>query len=277
MKTLTSLQVMQRQARRWQREGRRVMLVPTMGALHEGHLSLIRRARKRAGEEGLVVVSIYVNPTQFNDPKDLKAYPRALKADQQLCRAEGVDAVFVPETLYPEGASVEIAENELVLRLEGEHRPGHFAGVMTVVAKLFHLVQPTEAVFGEKDFQQAAVIRRMIRDLDFPVRLILGPTVRESDGLAMSSRNVRLKGRLREQAAVLPAALRLAKEFGAGPVASLKRRLKRLIEAQTDVSVDYVEVVDAESLQPVRKAMRGTRLLLAARVGQVRLIDNTAL
>ena len=277
MKTLTSPQAMQLQARRWQREGRRVVLVPTMGALHEGHLSLIRRARKRAGEEGMVVVSIYVNPTQFNDPKDLKAYPRALKADQQLCRAEGVDAVFAPETLYPEGASVEIAENELVLRLEGEHRPGHFAGVMTVVAKLFHLVQPTEAVFGEKDFQQAAVIRRMIRDLDFPVRLILGPTVREADGLAMSSRNVRLKGHLREQAAVLPAAVQLAKEFGEGSVAGLKRRLKRLMEAHPDVSVDYVEVVDAESLQPVRKAMRGTRLLLAARVGQVRLIDNTAL
>ena len=277
MKTLASPQVMQRQSRRWLREGRRVVLVPTMGALHEGHLSLIRRARKRAGEAGLVVVSIYVNPTQFNDPKDLKAYPRTLKADQQLCRAEGVDAVFAPETLYPEGASVEISENELALSLEGEHRPGHFAGVMTVVAKLFHLVQPTEAVFGEKDFQQAAVIRRMIRDLDFPVRLILGPTVRESDGLAMSSRNVRLKGRLREQAAVLPAALRLVKEFGDGPVANLKRRLKRLMEAQPDVSVDYIEVVDAESFRPVRKAMRGTRLLLAAQVGPVRLIDNTGL
>ena len=277
MKTLTSPQVMQRQSRRWLREGRRVVLVPTMGALHEGHLSLIRRARKRAGEEGLVVVSIYVNPTQFNDPKDLKAYPRTLKADQQLCRTEGVNAVFAPETLYPEGASVEISENELALSLEGEHRPGHFAGVMTVVAKLFHLVQPTEAVFGEKDFQQAAVIRRMIRDLDFPVRLILGPTVRESDGLAMSSRNVRLKGRLREQAAVLPAALRLAKEFGDGPVANLKRRLKRLMEAQPDVSVDYIEVVDAESFRPVRKTMRGTRLLLAAQVGPVRLIDNTGL
>ena len=277
MKNLANSQVMQRQSRRWKREGRRVVLVPTMGALHEGHLSLIRRARKRAGEEGLVVVSIYVNPTQFNDPKDLKAYPRTLKADQQLCRAEGVDAVFAPKTLYPEGAIVEISENELALRLEGEHRPGHFAGVMTVVAKLFHLVQPTEAVFGEKDFQQVAVIKRMIRGLDFPVRLILGPTVREADGLAMSSRNVRLKGCLRQQAAVLPAALRLAKEFGDGPVANLRRRLKRFMEAQPDVSVDYVEVVDAESLRPVRKATRGTRLLMAVRVGPVRLIDNTTM
>lgn len=277
MKNLANSQVMQRQSRRWKREGRRVVLVPTMGALHEGHLSLIRRARKRAGEEGLVVVSIYVNPTQFNDPKDLKAYPRTLKADQQLCRAEGVDAVFAPKTLYPEGAIVEISENELALRLEGEHRPGHFAGVMTVVAKLFHLVQPTEAVFGEKDFQQVAVIKRMIRGLDFPVRLILAPTVREADGLAMSSRNVRLKGCLRQQAAVLPAALRLAKEFGDGPVANLRRRLKRFMEAQPDVSVDYVEVVDAESLRPVRKAKRGTRLLMAVWVGPVRLIDNTTM
>ena len=277
MKNLTSPQVMQRQSRRWKREGRHVVLVPTMGALHEGHLSLIRRARKRAGEEGLVVVSIYLNPTQFNDSNDLKAYPRTLKADQQLCRAEGVDAMFAPETLYPEGASVKISENELALRLEGEHRPGHFAGVMTVVAKLFHLVQPTEAVFGEKDFQQVAVIRRMIRDLDFPVRLILVPTAREVDGLAMSSRNVRLKGRLREQASVLPAAIRLAKESVSDSVEGLKRRLKRLMEAQPDVSVDYVEVVDADSLRPVRKAVRGTRLLLAARVGPVRLIDNSAL
>jgi len=172
---------------------------------------------------------------------------------------------------------VEISENELALRLEGEHRPGHFAGVMTVVAKLFHLVQPTEAVFGEKDFQQVAVIRRMIRDLDFPVRLILVPTAREADGLAMSSRNVRLKGCLREQASVLPAAIRLAKESVSDSVGGLKRRLTRLMEAQPDVSVDYVEVVDADSLRPVRKAVRGTRLLLAARVGPVRLIDNSAL
>ena len=267
---------MQRHSRRWQRDGRRVVLVPTMGALHEGHLSLIRRARKLAGVDGVIVVSVYVNPTQFNDPKDLKRYPRTLAADKELCRAEGVDAVFAPQTLYPVGTSVEIGENDLALQFEGEHRPGHFAGVMTVVAKS-HLVQPTEAVFGEKDFQQVAVIRRMIRDLDFPVRLILEPTVREVDGLAMSSRNVRLKGRLREQASVLPAAIRLAKESVGDSVKGLKRRLTRLMEAQPDVSVDYVEVVDADSLRPVRKAVRGTRLLLAARVGPVRLIDNTAL
>ena len=268
---------MQRHSCRWQRLERRVVLVPTMGALHEGHLSLIRRARKRAGKDGVVVVSVYVNPAQFNDPKDLKRYPRTLVADKQLCRTEGVDVVFAPPTLYPAGASVSLVENELALQLEGEHRPGHFVGVLTVVAKLFHLVQPTDAVFGEKDFQQVAVIRRMIRDLDFLVRLIMGPTVREADGLAMSSRNVHLKGDLREQAAVLPAAIQLAKKSVGKSVTGLKRRLTRLMQAQPDVSVDYVEVVDANSLQSVRKAVRGSRLLLAAQVGPVRLIDNTAL
>ena len=277
MKTVTSPQAMQRHSCRWQRQERRVVLVPTMGALHEGHLSLIRRARKRAGKDGVVVVSVYVNPAQFNDPKDLKRYPRTLAADKQLCRTEGVDVVFAPPTLYPAGASVSLVENELALQLEGKHRPGHFAGVLTVVAKLFHLVQPTDAVFGEKDFQQVAVVRRMIRDLDFPVRLILGPTVREADGLAMSSRNIHLKGNLREQAAVLPAAIWLAKKSVGKPVTGLKRRLTRLMQAQPDVLVDYVEVVDANSLQSVRKAVRGSRLLLAAQVGPVRLIDNTAL
>lgn len=268
---------MQRHSCRWQRQERRVVLVPTMGALHEGHLSLIRRARKRAGKDGVVVVSVYVNPAQFNDPKDLKRYPRTLAADKQLCRTEGVDVVFAPPTLYPAGASVSLVENELALQLEGKHRPGHFAGVLTVVAKLFHLVQPTDAVFGEKDFQQVAVVRRMIRDLDFPVRLILGPTVREADGLAMSSRNIHLNVGLREQATVLPEAIRLAKKSVGKPVTELKRRLTRLMQAQPDVSVDYVEVVDANSLQSVRKAVRGSRLLLAAQVGPVRLIDNTAL
>ena len=276
MKTIISPKAMQRQALRWQREGRCVVLVPTMGALHEGHLSLIRLARKRAGAGGVVLVSIYVNPTQFNDPNDLLAYPRSLASDRRQCRAEGVDAVFAPETLYEEDATVEIVENDLSKCWEGEYRPGHFAGVLTVVAKLFQLVRPGEAVFGEKDFQQVAVIRRMIRDLNFPVRLMLAPTVREADGLAMSSRNIRLKGGLRDQAAVLPEAIQIARGFE-GSVVSLRRRLVRLLESQPDVSVDYVTIVDAESLRPVRQLVRGNRLLLAAQVGPVRLIDNVAL
>ena len=276
MKTIISPKAMQRQALRWQREGRCVVLVPTMGALHEGHLSLIRLARKRAGAGGVVLVSIYVSPTQFNDPNDLLAYPRSLASDRRQCRAEGVDAVFAPETLYEEDATVEIVENDLSKCWEGEYRPGHFAGVLTVVAKLFQLVMPGEAVFGEKDFQQVAVIRRMIRDLNFPVRLMLAPTVREADGLAMSSRNIRLKGGLRDQAAVLPEAIQIARGFE-GSVVSLRRRLVRLLESQPDVSVDYVTIVDAESLRPVRQLVRGNRLLLAAQVGPVRLIDNVAL
>ena len=276
MKTIISPKAMQRQALRWQREGRCVVLVPTMGALHEGHLSLIRLARKRAGAGGVVLVSIYVNPTQFNDPNDLLAYPRSLETDRRQCRTEGVDAVFAPETLYEENATVEIVENDLSKCWEGEYRPGHFAGVLTVVAKLFQLVRPGEAVFGEKDFQQVAVIRRMIRDLNFPVRLMLAPTVREADGLAMSSRNIRLKGGLRDQAAVLPEAIQIARGFE-GSVVSLRRRLVRLLESQPDVSVDYVTIVDAESLRPVRQLVRGNRLLLAAQVGPVRLIDNVAL
>lgn len=276
MKTIISPKAMQRQALRWQREGRLVVLVPTMGALHEGHLSLIRLARKRAGADGVVLVSIYVNPTQFNDPNDLLAYPRSLASDRRQCREEGVDVVFAPETLYAEDATVEIVENDLTKCWEGDYRLGHFAGVLTVVAKLFQLVRPNGAVFGEKDFQQAAVIRRMIRDLNFPVRLVLGPTVREADGLAMSSRNIQLKGALRDQAAVLPEAIQIARGFK-GSVVSLRRRLVRLMESQPDVSVDYVAIVDAESLQPVRQLVRGNRLLLAAQVGPVRLIDNVAL
>ena len=268
---------MQQQAMAWRAARRRVVLVPTMGALHAGHLSLISHARRNAGPDGAVVVSVYVNPTQFNDPADLKAYPRTLMADKRHCRAEGADVVFAPKTIFEKDASVMVVEDELSGRFEGEHRPGHFAGVLTVVAKLFQLVQPHEAVFGEKDFQQATLIRRMIRDLNFPVRLILAPTVREPDGLAMSSRNIRLTPGQREQATVFPAAIHLARQSRGTSAGMLKRRLRRLLESQPDVSVDYVEVVDAKSLKPLGKAACGSRLLLAARVGDVRLIDNTAL
>ena len=277
MKILTSPQVIQRQALAWRSAGRRVVLVPTMGALHAGHLSLIRRARLGAGQDGVVVVSVYVNPTQFNDSADLKAYPRTLAADKRHCRKEGADVVFAPKSLFEKDASVMVVEDELAGRFEGEHRPGHFAGVLTVVAKLFQLVQPHEAVFGEKDFQQATLIRRMIRDLNFPVQLELVPTVRESDGLPMSSRNIHLGSGQRKQAAVLPAAIHLARQSRGASAGNLKRRLRRLMESQPDVSVDYVEVVDAKSLKSVAKAERGSRLLLAARVGGVRLLDNTAL
>ena len=254
-----------------------MVLVPTMGALHEGHLSLIRKARARAGKGGVVVVSIYVNPLQFNMASDLQKYPRDLAADKRACRAEGVDLVFAPANLYADDASVVIEENDLAKGFEGEFRPGHFAGVMTVVAKLFNLVQPVVAVFGEKDFQQAAVIRRMVRDLSLPVKIAVVPTVRESDGLALSSRNVNLRGKARERARVLWEAIGVARAAGEVPVAGMKRKLKRLIEAGPGVMIDYVEVVDAESLRPLKRAVKGARLLLAATVGGVRLIDNAKL
>ena len=265
---------MQRQALVWHKTGQRVVLVPTMGALHEGHRSLIRLACKKARGGGIVVVSIYVNPTQFNDPRDLKAYPRPLAADKQLCREESVDVVFAPASLYEKNVSVGITENDLTTCLEGVCRAGHFTGVMTVVAKLFNLVQPDFSVFGEKDFQQAAVIKRMVRDLNYPVSILLGSTKREADGLAISSRNSHLTGKLRGQAAVLSQAIELSRQSLGLRTIDLKRKLKRLIEKEPDVRVDYVEFVDTLNLKPVKIARKGNRILLAARVGPVRLIDN---
>jgi pantoate--beta-alanine ligase len=274
VKTITQPAAMQRQAAVWRNAAQRVVLVPTMGALHEGHRSLIRVARRKARVDGIVVVSIYVNPLQFNDSRDLKIYPRSLSADKQLCREESVDAVFAPISLYEKDASVVLVENDLTTCLEGKCRPGHFAGVMTVVAKLFNLVCPDFSVFGEKDFQQATVIKRMVRDLDFPVSILLGPTKREEDGLAISSRNLLLTGPQRRQGAVLSKAIEFSRQSLGSRAVDLKRKLKRLIEKEPDVRVDYIEFVDTLNLKPVKVARKGNRVLLAARVGSVRLIDN---
>ena len=268
---------MQRQSLSWRKSAFPVVLVPTMGALHEAHRSLIRLAHKKAGKAGVVVVSIYVNPLQFNDPKDLRNYPRSLEADKKLCREESVDVVFAPHSLYEDDASVEVAENELTACLEGSSRPGHFTGVMTVVAKLLNLVHPNFAVFGEKDFQQVVVIKRMIRDLNYRVSIVAGPLVREKGGLAVSSRNSRLKGKFRDQATVLWQAIQLAKQSRGSRTIDVRRKLKRFVEKQPDVRVDYVEIVDTLTLQPVKVARKGCRLLLAAWVGSVRLIDNALL
>ncbi len=268
---------MQRQALHWQREGVRVVLVPTMGALHAGHMSLVRRARKIASINGTVVVSIYVNPPQFDNLADLQKYPRTLAMDKRACKVDGVDIVFAPKKLYPLDSSVFVDEDALTNEFEGRCRPGHFSGVMTVVAKLFNLVQPGHAVFGEKDFQQAAVLQRMVRDLNMPVKIDIGPTVREADGLALSSRNIHLKGGLRQQAQVIWKAICVARAAGNTGAGQLKRRLKRLIGKQPDVSVDYVEFVEAVSLRPVKRVASGVRLLLAVNVGGVRLIDNAKL
>ena len=268
---------MHRLATRWQREGARVALVPTMGALHAGHASLIRRARKAAGPKGIVVVSIYVNPTQFNDARDLRAYPRPMATDKKLCRAEGVDVVFVPNSLYEKNASVSIDETDVSLGMEGESRPGHFRGVATVVVKLCNLVQPTAAIFGEKDWQQAALIRRVARDLDLPARIIVAPAVREADGLACSSRNVRLNRFERQQAAALWGAIGLARAaVRKGNLRGLKRRLKLSIEQNPDARVEYVEFFDEKTLEPM-KPRKGVRMALAVFVGKTRLIDNARL
>ena len=274
MKTITDPMKMQRQAFDWRQAGRRVVLVPTMGALHDGHRSLINLARKKVKKGGVVVVSIYVNPAQFNDPQDLENYPRTLSSDKKICREESVDIVFAPNNLYKKEESVEVKENSLTTRLEGVHRPGHFAGVMTVVAKLFNLVLPDFSVFGEKDFQQVAVIRRMVRDLNYPVSILVGPTLHEEDGLAMSSRNVLLTNDHRDQAAVLSRAIEFSRQSIGSRSSDLKRKLRRLIEKQPDAQVDYIEFVDTISLSPVTKVKKGSRILLAVKIGSVRLIDN---
>jgi pantoate--beta-alanine ligase len=258
----------------------KLALVPTMGALHEGHLTLVREAKKAAAH---VVVSIFVNPRQFGAGEDLDAYPRQLEADCALLRGEGVAIVWAPEpqAMYPQGYATNISVSGVSEGLCGGNRPGHFDGVATVVCKLFNQVMPDLAFFGEKDWQQLAVIRRMARDLDLTrpaVGQIIGvPTVREADGLAMSSRNAYLSTEERTRAAALPRAMRsaIAAIEGGAPVFPALERLKaELIEAGF-ASVDYAELRDAESLAPLdAPGERAARLLVAARIGPARLIDN---
>lgn len=280
MKRLRTLQSMQRWALARKSEGRQIAFVPTMGCLHEGHLQLIDVARREVGAEGLVVVSLFVNPIQFNDPSDFQAYPRVASRDRALCRDRGVDAVFEPDSgsFYPDGFSTRVEENRLSLPWEGACRPGHFQGVTTVVAKLFLLSLPDLAIFGEKDWQQAAVIRRMILDLSFPIRMITVPVVREPDGLAMSSRNARLGSAARKKALWLSQLIVEAQRWTAshrtGMVDDLKSHLKESCPAPRGVQPEYVEVIDGKTLEACRAISKGCRLVLAAHVGGVRLIDN---
>ncbi len=285
MRVVTSARAMQRRALEWRRLGLRVGLVPTMGYLHDGHLSLVRRARGWVGLEGKVVVSIYVNPTQFGPREDLSRYPRDLERDKKLCRVEGVDVVFAPrdwEMYAGEEAgkhSTFVVESVLSQGLEGKARPTHFQGVTTVVAKLFNLVLPAVAVFGAKDYQQAQVIGRMVRDLNFPVRLLVSPTRREEDGLAMSSRNAYLSPAEREQAVVLSQAIREARRVvrlkrGGVPAERLVRELTAWIERRPAARVDHIAFVDPETLAPVIRVQAGVRMVLAVVVGRTRLIDN---
>jgi pantoate--beta-alanine ligase len=258
---------------------RPVVLVPTMGALHEGHLALVNRAKKLAGQKGFTVATIFVNPTQFGPREDYRKYPRPFRRDCLLLQKKGCDVVFAPtpSDMYGEDASVVVTESQLATVMCGLSRPGHFDGVCTVVTKLFHLIQPDIAVFGEKDFQQLAILRRMVRDLNFTVRLVGHPIVREPDGLALSSRNVYLSAEERQQAPLIQQALREAKKNLRKHAVSrryLENLIRRGIERGSLAKVDYVAVVDPETLRP--KEPKELPVLLAAAVffGGTRLIDN---
>jgi pantoate--beta-alanine ligase len=258
--------------------GERIAFVPTMGALHAGHVSLLSAARKGADR---VVLSIFVNPTQFGPKEDLARYPRDLDGDLAKAAGAGTNAAFVPEAMdmYPPGAQTFVDVREVSQGLCGERRPGHFTGVATVVCKLFNIVRPHLAMFGEKDFQQLAVIRRMVRDLNMPVEIVGEPTVREADGLAMSSRNAYLSPTERTRALAISQGLSTARErFAAGErdAAALVNVAFALIKDCVD-GIDYVEIRDADSLRPVERLDRPAVILAAVHVGATRLIDNMRL
>ena len=263
------------------RAGRKrvVALVPTMGALHEGHLSLVRAAKAQCDA---VAVSIFVNPTQFGPTEDLSKYPRQFDRDCQLLEKEGVDILFAPsvDEIYPDGAVTWVLVEGLSEKLDGRSRPGHFRGVTTIVAKLFNIVEPYAAFFGQKDAAQLAVIRRMVRDLNFPVEIVACPIVRESDGLAMSSRNAYLNREERGRALVLRRSLeQVQREFQGGEriAAKLISAAKEVFAREPQVALDYFEIVDPDTLDPVERISQKTLVAVAAYVGSTRLIDNTVL
>ena len=257
----------------------RLGLVPTMGALHEGHLSLVRAAKAQCDA---AAVSIFVNPTQFSPTEDLAKYPRQFDQDCRLLEKEGVDILFAPpvEEIYPRGAVTWVLVEGLSEKLDGRSRPGHFQGVTTIVAKLFHIIEPVAAFFGQKDAAQLAVIRRMVRDLNFPVEIVACPIVRESDGLAMSSRNAYLNREERARALVLPRSLQEARQrFQAGEriAAKLISAGKEILAHEPQVRLDYLEIVDPDTLEPVERISQETLVAVAAYVGSTRLIDNIVL
>ncbi|MCL4508254.1 MAG: pantoate--beta-alanine ligase [Chloroflexi bacterium] len=256
-----------------------VGLVPTMGYLHEGHLALVRRARR---ENDFVAVSIFVNPTQFGPNEDFAAYPRDMQRDLAMLESEGVGLVFTPgvEQMYPKGFDCAIEPGGITERLEGVVRPGHFRGVATIVAKLFHVIAPTRAYFGQKDAQQARVIQKMVADLDFDLDVVVVPTVREADGLAMSSRNVYLNPEERQAAVVLSKSLRLAEQRvneGRRDAASIRGEMAGLIAREPLARIDYISIADAASLAELSEVRLPALVSLAVRIGKTRLIDNAVL
>ena len=259
--------------------GKRRVLVPTMGALHKAHGELIRVARENAGKEGEVVVSIFVNPLQFEPGSDYERYPRPEKEDEEFCRKLGVDLLFRPSAaeMYTANRSVFIEEDSLSNLLEGKSRPGHFRGVCTVVAKLFNILQPDAAVFGEKDFQQLAIIRRMVRDLSYKIDIVAVPTVREDDGLACSSRNAYLSPEERKQAPVLRRALLAAKDSGKRSAKEIVDLTRKTITEASLARIDYVDLINAKTLQPIDSVEANSLLAVAVYFGKTRLIDNISL
>jgi pantoate--beta-alanine ligase len=274
-----TIQATRSASRAARRSGKRIALIPTMGALHEGHLSLVRIAKEKSA---FVAVSIFVNPLQFGPSEDLARYPRTFERDSKLLEDEGVDLIFAPAVaeMYPTAAVTYVNVETLSERLDGRSRPGHFRGVATVVSKLFHIVEPDVAIFGQKDAAQVAIICRMVRDLDMPVEIVVGPIVREPDGLAMSSRNVYLNEQQRRQALALSRALRrIAQEFEEGErqVGKLVSVGCQMIEKEPEVKLDYFSIVDPQSLVPVATISSDALVAVAAYVGTTRLIDNLVL
>jgi len=288
MKEIKSVETLKEFLGTAKKRGAVVGLVPTMGYLHDGHISLIRAAKKHAGKNGVVVVSIYVNPLQFGPNEDFKKYPRDLKRDRRICMDEGVDVLFLPSDseMCPalDGSNAMttfVVEEKLSALYEGESRPGHFKGVTTIVAKLFNIVQPDFAVFGEKDYQQLMIIKRMVRDLNYPVKIVSVPTVRDQNNVALSSRLQYLKPESREMASILWNTIQKARDRVATRKSILTWRLRdklmRYINRRKNVKVDYIAFFDSQTLEPVREVKKGTHMAVAMYVDGVRLIDNAKL
>ena len=281
MEIIHTVAEMQSRCRALKLAGKRIGLVPTMGALHAGHISLVRAARERCD---IVAVSIFVNPKQFGPTEDFAKYPRTIERDCELLAAEEVDIVFAPglAEMYPASATTFVLVEGLSEKLDGRSRPGHFRGVTTVVNKLFHVVAPDIAFFGQKDAAQCAILKKMIHDLGIKVELAICPIVREGDGLALSSRNAYLNPEERRQSLVLYRALQLVKSLydqGERKAAALLAAARRMFreEEEKGVQIEYSEIVDAETLEPVQEAASGTLVAVAAKVGSTRLIDNIVL
>lgn len=277
MKIISTIREMQNESDALRQAGKTIGFVPTMGYLHEGHLSLVRLAKLRAD---VVVLSIFVNPTQFGPQEDFDRYPRDFERDERLARQEGVDILFAPfvEEMYPPGYCTWVNVEKLTETLCGASRPGHFRGVTTVCTKLFLAVKPHFAVFGQKDAQQAVVIRRMVKDLNFGIDIIVAPIVREPDGLAMSSRNLYLSPEEKMAALVIPQSLRLAENLvkeGERQVPRIISAMREKISTQPEVRIDYIAIVNPETLEPLQQITSEALIAIAAYVGKARLIDNT--